>query len=197
MKEFWNERFDRESYVYGKAPNVFFKETLDRFQPGLLLLPGEGEGRNAVYAAQAGWTVEAFDLSDKGQEKARQLAQQAGVSFNYQIASYIDFEYPPHHFDLIALVYTHMIPELWQKAIPKFLEVLKPGGHLMIEGFHKKQLGNTSGGPKRLDMLWDLALMRKSFEALQEVQGIEEAFQLDEGPFHQGSAELIRWLGKK
>ncbi|MEO1655028.1 MAG: class I SAM-dependent methyltransferase, partial [Bacteroidota bacterium] len=180
-----------------KAPNVFFKEIIDSLNPGKLLLPGEGEGRNAVYAAQANWQVEAFDLSEKGQEKALKLAQNHKVAFNYQIASYESFVYPDHHFDLIALIYTHMLPIQWQNAYPRLINCLKPGGLLLMEGFHKNQLGNTSGGPKRLDMLWDLPLIRESFKNLEELQAEEVRVLLDEGLFHQGEAELIRWLGKK
>ena len=50
MKEFWNERFSSEEYIYGTEPNLFFKSELDKRTPGDLLMPAEGEGRNAVYA---------------------------------------------------------------------------------------------------------------------------------------------------
>ena len=52
MKDFWNDRYGRAEYAYGKNPNVFFKEQLDLLPPGKILLPAEGEGRNAVYAAE-------------------------------------------------------------------------------------------------------------------------------------------------
>ena len=70
MKEFWDERYAEPDYVYGKAPNKYFKEKLDEIQRGKILFPAEGEGRNAVYAAKKGWRVSAFDISEKGKEKA-------------------------------------------------------------------------------------------------------------------------------
>jgi hypothetical protein len=56
MKPFWNERYAQSDYVYGEEPNRFFKKMLDSPElSGLsgksMLLPCEGEGRNAVYAA--------------------------------------------------------------------------------------------------------------------------------------------------
>ena len=51
MKEFWNERFSSDTYLYGEEPNPHFKEFIDNNHKGNILLPGEGEGRNAVYAA--------------------------------------------------------------------------------------------------------------------------------------------------
>ena len=55
MKEFWNERYSQEAYAYGTEPNAFFKSRIDQLSPGKLLLPAEGEGRNAVYAATKGF----------------------------------------------------------------------------------------------------------------------------------------------
>jgi hypothetical protein len=48
MKEFWNERYANEEYAYGEEPNEFFKQELARLQPGRILLPADGEGRNGV-----------------------------------------------------------------------------------------------------------------------------------------------------
>ena len=49
MENFWDIRFKEEDYAYGTLPNAFFKETLNTYKPkGKLLLPAEGEGRNAV-----------------------------------------------------------------------------------------------------------------------------------------------------
>ena len=46
MKEFWDERYAEPDYVYGKAPNKYFKEKLDEIQLGEILFPAEGEGRS-------------------------------------------------------------------------------------------------------------------------------------------------------
>ena len=74
MKEFWEIRYAEKQYAYGENPNVYFKEQLDKLKPGKILLPAEGEGRNAVYAAKQGWEVMAFDLSSEGKNKAEKLA---------------------------------------------------------------------------------------------------------------------------
>lgn len=52
--QFWNTRYEEHDSVYGLEPNVFFKEQLAHFSPGHLLLPGEGEGRNALFALRHG-----------------------------------------------------------------------------------------------------------------------------------------------
>ena len=71
MKEFWNQRYSELGYAYGTEPNEFFKEALLRYKEELLpehprlLMPAEGEGRNAVYAAELGFEVTAFDVSEQ------------------------------------------------------------------------------------------------------------------------------------
>lgn len=60
---FWDKRYAEEGLAYGDAPNQFLRRELDQLDPGLLLLPAEGEGRNAVWAAVNGWKVHAYDTT--------------------------------------------------------------------------------------------------------------------------------------
>ena len=75
---FWDERYSTDEFIYGKEPNEFFRENLLKIRPGKLFLPGEGEGRNAVFAAKNGWTVDATDQSEIGKLKALKLASESG-----------------------------------------------------------------------------------------------------------------------
>ena len=54
MPTFWNQRFASEEYIYGTEPSAYFKQIIDGLKPGKLLVPGAGEGRDAVYAATLG-----------------------------------------------------------------------------------------------------------------------------------------------
>ena len=64
MKAFWEDRYSADEFIYGKQPNEYLRIYLDYANPGRLLLPGDGEGRNAVHAAKKGWSVDAFDISE-------------------------------------------------------------------------------------------------------------------------------------
>ncbi len=71
MKELWDKRYSADEFVYGKEPNQFFKDTIDSLElTGQILLPAEGEGRNAVYAAKRGLSVYGFDISSNAKKKA-------------------------------------------------------------------------------------------------------------------------------
>ena len=85
--EFWNLRYGNEEFIYGEKPNKFFKEQLDKLKPASILLPAEGEGRNAVYAASRNWDVVAFDISENGKKKATRLSEQSHVFIDYKAES--------------------------------------------------------------------------------------------------------------
>ncbi|MER3329098.1 MAG: class I SAM-dependent methyltransferase, partial [Candidatus Kapaibacterium sp.] len=107
MNNFWDERFSNNESVYGKEPNQFFKEQLSQRSAGNILLPAEGEGRNAIYAAKMGWNVSAFDTSKVGREKALKRAEQEGVTINYKIMDAMEPDYSENSFDSIGLIFSH------------------------------------------------------------------------------------------
>lgn len=122
--DFWNERYAEKEYVYGTQPNVFFKEQLDQLVAGNVLLPAEGEGRNAVYAALQGWDVVAFDISTSGKVKAMQLSAAQKVVVDYQVTSVLDFK-TDIKFDTIGLCYTHFPVEIRKRCISTSLKIFK------------------------------------------------------------------------
>lgn len=197
MKEFWNERFAMEEYVYGTEPNDYLTEVLPQLAKGSILFPAEGEGRNAVYAAQLGFDVDAFDYSEAGKRKAEALATAKGVNINYQIFDFDAFDPSARQYDVVALIYAHPPKGKRTAYHQKALATLKPGGTLILEGFSKAQLGNPSGGPKDLDMLYDMNELQEDFRELKDLE--IEAFEtvLNEGNFHNGTASIIRLIGKK
>jgi cyclopropane fatty-acyl-phospholipid synthase-like methyltransferase len=196
MNDFWNQRYSAEEYVYGREPSEFLKQYLQDKPPGTLLLPCEGEGRNAVYAARLGWKVVAFDQSEAGRDKAMKLAAEAGVHFDYHISSAEDFRCT-EKFDLIALLWAHFGPEVRAEFHKKMTGCLKDGGHLILEAFNKKQISFTSGGPKDPDLLFSVPLLESDFSDLHILHLAEEQTHIDESDFHRGMAEVIRFVGRK
>ena len=76
------------------------------------------------------------------------------------------------------------------------LRALKPGGLIILEAFHRDQLGRTSGGPKDVAMLFDLALLAEDFGSdIRAVHGFEGDIDLDEGRGHIGRGAIVRFVG--
>ncbi|MBA4303725.1 MAG: SAM-dependent methyltransferase [Sphingobacteriaceae bacterium] len=196
MKAFWDERYAAADYVYGEQPNVWFAEKLAPLEAGRMLLPCEGEGRNAVFAARLGWEVVAFDQSEEGRHKAMALAARHQQQISYELADALIFT-NPQPFDAVALVFAHMPEPLRAAFHQRMADLLKPGGTLILEGFHTTQLGRSSGGPRELSMLFTPEMLKADFPDFT-VQQLEVAtVQLNEGPFHQGEAVVVRLLARK
>jgi SAM-dependent methyltransferase len=202
MKTFWDQRYKESAYAFGKDPNEYFKSVLTGLKPGKILLPAEGEGRNAVFAASLGWEVFAFDISEEGKRKAEHLAAEKQVRVDYAIAEMKDVQYLPDFFDAIALVFAHFDESLrsaYHKQLGRFL---KTGGHLILEGFNKNHLHyNTEnpavGGPRDLSMLYAAADLQQDFEGFEIRELVEQETTLNEGAYHAGKGAVVRFWGIK
>ena len=185
--------------IYQKPTSTSEKEeVLDTYNfRGKILLPAEGEGRNAVFAATKGWQVTAFDPSIEGKRKAEQLAKKNQVSINYLIDNYDFVDFPKESFDCVVLIFAHMHPMKRKEYHQKLISFLKPGGILILEGFSKKQIKNNTGGPRDIDMLFSKNELESDFNSFSELVLTETDTILNEGPFHQGTASVIRVLGTK
>ena len=102
MNSFWNDRYSETEFVYGEAPNIYFAEELGKLKPGTIILPCDGEGRNAVHAARQGWNVQAFDLSEAGKVKADGLALKYDVKISFQLQDAALAVYPAASADAVA-----------------------------------------------------------------------------------------------
>lgn len=193
----WDERYAAEEYVYGTSPNQFFRDELAKLPPGRLLLPAEGEGRNSVYAASQGWKVVAFDTSSEGQKKALRLAGQKGVHIQYQVAGYGQVLLPEEHFDCVAMIFAHASASDRTQRHRRMLSSLKEGGTFILEGFSKEQIHNQTGGPRDVAMLFSQEELKFDFQELSKLNIWKEEIELQEGPFHNGKASVIRLIGIK
>lgn len=196
MKEFWNERYGQKMYSYGKAPNVFFAQQLGQLPKGKILLPAEGEGRNAVYAAIKGWEVKAFDYSEEGRKKAMMLAENYDVDIDYELTPALEFN-SNGTYDVVAMIFAHFAGEEREQLCRKLESLLAPGGYLIMEVFSKNQLGRESGGPKDPELLYSKDEVREMFPNLDFIILEEAKVLLDEGVHHQGDAAVIRAFAQK
>jgi SAM-dependent methyltransferase len=202
MKEFWDERYRSEAFAYGEKPNEYLKESLARFTPGKILLPAEGEGRNAVYATQLGWHVFAFDQSKEGKNKALKLADKHKVNIHYDVCEFEEANYPPNEFDAIALIFAHFHADKKEAYHQKLIEWLKPGGVIILEAFSKKHIQFNSvnekvGGPRDIGMLYSMEELKTWFKDFEFIELYETENELNEGLFHVGRGAVVRCMARK
>ena len=190
--EAWNSRFSGDGWAYGKEPNEWLKL---RIQPnnGKALVPADGEGRNAVYIASLGYETTVFDLSDVGKTKCAILAKEKSVQVDYQVDDIATRDFKNEYYDLIACSWFHIPWELFAIHYPRMLKSLKPGGDFICEGYHTSQLELNSGGPKSLDLLWDLdEVMDVISDGFDVIHAEVESIELDESDLHRGPAKVVR-----
>jgi len=198
----WNDRYSSEEFAYGTVPNNFLREQLEKLNPGSILFPAEGEGRNAVFAAQLGWKVSAFDISAEGKNKALKLAEANNVVIDYQVGELETLNYQAEQFDAIALIYAHF-PAAIKSSIHQTLETyLRKDGYIIFEAFSKKHLeylaiNDKVGGPKDIESLFSIEEIQSDFPDYEIIQLEEKEIELNEGLFHNGKGSVIRFVGKK
>lgn len=203
MKTMWDVRFSEEGYAYGKEPNEFLKSVIEGYElTGSMLFPAEGEGRNAVYAASQGLDVTAFDISEEGRKKAMKLAAEKNVSIDYEIGNLSDLELSKKKFDSAALIFAHFPVEILTLYHNKIADLIKPGGILILEGFSKSHLplrldNPAVGGPGNIDMLFSLESIQSDFSNFEVLMHGEVQVELSEGKYHNGTANVIRFIGRK
>jgi 2-polyprenyl-3-methyl-5-hydroxy-6-metoxy-1,4-benzoquinol methylase len=202
MKDFWDDRYSQSEFAYGEKPNEYIKDKLPDFKPGKILFPAEGEGRNAVYAAQLGWEVSAFDFSSKGKERAELLAASKGVSIDYKISSFLEENYDYEEFDAIAMCFVHFLPDIKGQMHHRLNSYLKVGGYLIMEAFSKehRQLNKVNpavGGPPDENMMYSIEELKNDFKNYDFIELVQIKTTLNEGFGHVGEGSVIRLLARK
>ena len=86
--------YEGNDYYWGLEPGSFLDELIKLCpsSPGKTVLDiGCGEGKDAVYMAEQGYAVTAFDLTENGIRKTNALAEDRGVKVNAYVDDVNDF----------------------------------------------------------------------------------------------------------
>jgi SAM-dependent methyltransferase len=194
----WDERYSASDYFYGKEPNDFLREQIGRLPAGgKVLCLAEGEGRNAVYLVREGFQVTAVDGSRVGLQKLEALAKDSGVSVTTICADLAEFEIQPGSWDAIIAIWCHLPSALRRKVHAASVQGLRKGGVFLLEAYRPEQLKYGTGGPKDLDFLMNLEILRPELSGLKLDVQVEQDREIHEGKGHQGTSAVVQVLGFK
>ena len=197
QQNFWNEKFLRDGYLYGKEPNKFIVSCSSNFKKAdRFLCIGEGEGRNAVYFAKKGYEVAAIDASDVGLKKLEEFAKQEGVFVKTRCIDLNEW-IPKKKYGTIVASFLHMYKDDRKALFEKLESCLKSGGFFVGEFFSVNQLKYNSGGPKDIDLLYTMNDFTDNFPNCIKHKVDELEVILNEGKGHQGEARVIRVILQK
>lgn len=126
-REKWNRRYAEDSYRKTN-PVTLLEEWLPKLPVGRALDVACGAGRNALYLAGAGFTVDAIDISHDGLKLAQQQAESQSLSINW-IEHDLDENYTfEMNYDLIVIMWY-----VNQALIARLCDCLASGGYLLCQ----------------------------------------------------------------
>jgi 2-polyprenyl-3-methyl-5-hydroxy-6-metoxy-1,4-benzoquinol methylase len=194
----WNNRFAAEHYVYGTEPNVFLNEMQKRLKlSGEVLTIAEGEGRNAVFLAEQGMNVTAWDYAESGLTKIKKLAEERGVTVQTELVDLNEAEWGQNQWDEVVCIFGHFPAELRKKTLQGVKGAVKPGGYFITEVYSRYQLPYNSGGPKDLGFLYTPEEFLLTFNDWRIVHFFMGEVVRHEGEFHNGLSHVIQFVGQK
>lgn len=125
----WDDRYDTE-HIWSGNPNGILVAGASLLAPGTALDVGCGEGADAVWLAQHGWTVTGVDVSRVAVDRARQAAAAAGVDVSWRVEGFLDSSFTG--FDLVSAQYP-AIPRTSDQGVERhFAQAVEPGGALLF-----------------------------------------------------------------
>ncbi len=192
---FWDERFGRSGYAYGREPNDFLRAEAHRIPAGPVLCMAEGEGRNAVHLAKLGHPVTAVDFSAAGLRKAEQLATEQGVRLELVQADLATYRPPLASFAGVVSIWAHVPLAVRGPMYAHAIESLVPGGVLILEAYTPAQVALGTGGPRDPALLPSLADLRKELAGLDLVVARELEREVQEGALHGGRSATVQVVG--
>ena len=194
----WQSRYGGPDYFYGTEPNDFLVEHAAAIPVrGAVLCLGEGEGRNAVYLAARGHHVTALDQSAAGLAKALQLAAKRGVALDVVEVCLGEYVFAPRVWQGVVSIWCHLPTALRQAVHRDVVGALAPGGVLLLESYTPAQIAHGTGGPRDLDLLPTLDVLRDELSGLVFEHAIERERTVREGSGHRGLSAVVQVVARK
>ncbi|MDZ4797831.1 MAG: class I SAM-dependent methyltransferase [Bryobacteraceae bacterium] len=138
----WNRILTAPRPTFNTNSNHFLTEIAKTRKPGTALDVGMGQGRNGIWLAQQGWQVTGFDPAEQAVALAQKTAAEAGTRLTTMVRRSEDFDFGENRWDLILISYAG-----GRDLTEKVTRALRPGGVLIITGFHRDATkGRSIGG---------------------------------------------------
>ena len=153
--EYWNQKYRIDEWLYTKIENRFVKELCADLTPGAAIDLAGGEGRNSMWLAKQGWTVENVDFSSVALKKFRRWVREESANdpalakrcFTTK-ADARGFKSKLAPADLGVIAYLQIDQYELAAAIGGLVAKLKPGATLVGVWHSLDNLAGGFGGPR-------------------------------------------------
>ena len=130
----WEEHYSAKPQVWSGRVNARLAEIAGELTGTRALDLGCGEGADAIWLAERGWTVVAVDVSTTALDRGRAAAQERGVAERIDFQQHdLDTGFPAGQFDLVSAQFLHSPVEKDRPTIlRRAAAAVAPGGTLLI-----------------------------------------------------------------
>lgn len=153
----WDDMYRSRPRVWSGRPNPQLVAEAAGLTPGTALDLGCGEGADALWLAERGWTVTAVDVSAVALERAAGHAAESEVGHRVTwLQRDLETWQPETTFDLVSAQFLHSTEMPWQRSHRIAADAVRPGGTLLVVGHHPdgmppwsshSQSGHSQSGP--------------------------------------------------
>ena len=128
----WDHRY-RDDQMWSGNPNGALANQISGLAPGRALDVGAGEGGDALWLAEQGWSVTASDISQRALDRVNAEAGRRGlrVECHHADANALD-AFETAAFDLVSAQYASIPRTPDGRGVQNLLNAVAPGGTLLI-----------------------------------------------------------------
>ncbi|MCD9199007.1 SAM-dependent methyltransferase [Aeromicrobium wangtongii] len=137
-EDYWDDRYASEDRIWSGQPNPQLVDRIAAMAPGRALDVGCGEGADAIWLAQQGWTVTALDVSQVALDRAARHAADAGVAdaITWHRVDLSAWAGEPGAYDLVSAQFMYLPPPALPTLYRQLGDGVAPGGTLLLVGHH-------------------------------------------------------------
>lgn len=132
----WDARYrEQDGTMWSGRPNGRLVAEVAALTAGRALDVACGEGADAIWLAQRGWTVTAIDISEVAICRAREACDLAGASVEWICGDTLQTPPPAASFDLVSMQYPALPKAAGDAAVRRLLDTVRSGG-LLLAVYH-------------------------------------------------------------
>jgi SAM-dependent methyltransferase len=131
----WDQRYGADHPVWSGNPNGTLVAEVTGMPNGRVLDVGAGEGGDAMWLAERGWTVTANDISGRGLSRVATEAERRGLSVECLHADANELGvFTAGGYDLVSMQYGSIRRTPDHRALKNLLGAVAPDGTLLVVG---------------------------------------------------------------
>jgi SAM-dependent methyltransferase len=149
----WDARYrERDGAMWSGRPNGRLVAEVADLGPGRVLDVGCGEGADAIWLAQRGWSVTAIDISEVAIRRAREASDPAGACVEWICGDVLQTPFPARSFELVSMQYPALPKAAGEGAVRRLLDTVRAGGLLLavyhdLEDAHREHMKSQGVDP--------------------------------------------------